>query len=486
MKFEILKAVGERDVIGVGLFEGFGGEDFAVLPEGLRRVAEKAAALEEFKAKKGKKLIVPFVEGKTRYVVLCGLGKREDVTDDERRAAAFDAVRLAASKGLKSVSLALPGADCRFVSRAIAEGSRLACYKFDKYLPRGEDERFEAPDVVGVLGGNERGLAEGSVIGARQCAARDIINEPGNVINPATFEERARQTAAEGKLEITVIQAGELAEKGMNALLSVGQGSAVSPRLIHVTYTPKDSPAATAAIVGKGLTFDSGGLNIKTGDFMRTMKGDKSGACIALGAVAAVAELGLPIKAHAVMTMAENMPDGGSYRPDDIIRAYNGKTIEVDNTDAEGRLALADALTYACERKPDVIVDAATLTGACCVALGGNTGGLFSNNDEYAGQFLGASRRSGERFWRLPIDDDFLRDRIKSKIATVVNSGGRYGGAITAAMFLEHFVAEGTPWMHLDIAPVDILSEPRSYYTFGATAFGLRTIVSWLIDLSEK
>ncbi|GHV57254.1 putative cytosol aminopeptidase [Synergistales bacterium] len=486
MKFEILKAVGEQDVIGIGLFEGFGGGDFAVLPEALRRIAEASASREEFKAKKGKKLTIPFVEGKTRYAVLCGLGKKEDVTDDERRAAAFDVVRLAASKRLKSVSLALPGADDRFVSRAIAEGARLACYNFDKYLPRGDDERMESPDIVGVLGGDERGLGEGSVIGARQCAARDIINEPGNVINPATFEERARRIAAEVKLEVSAIQADELALKGMNALLSVGKGSAVSPRLIHVTYTPKGSPVATIAIVGKGLTFDSGGLNIKTGDFMRTMKGDKSGACITLAAAAAIAELGLPIKAHAIMPMAENMPDGGSYRPDDIIYAYNGKTIEVDNTDAEGRLALADALAYACEQKPDVIVDVATLTGACCVALGGNTGGLFSNNDKYAEQFLGASKRSGERFWRLPIDDEFLRDKIKSKIAAVVNSGGRYGGAITAAMFLEHFVKEGTPWMHLDIAPVDILSEPRSYYTFGATAFSLRTILSWLIDLSEK
>jgi leucyl aminopeptidase len=216
------------------------------------------------------------------------------------------------------------------------------------------------------------------------------------------------------------------------------------------------------------------------------MKGDKTGACVALGAIKAASALKLPIAVHVVIGAAENMPGGNSYRPDDIIKAYNGKTIEVNNTDAEGRVTLADTLAYACEQKPDYIIDIATLTGACAVALGDTTAGLFSNDDKFADAFMSAAAMSGERFWRLPMDDENLRKKLKSPIADLVNSAGRYGGAITAAMFLENFVEHGRPWIHLDIAATDFVKEPYSYYIKGATAYSMRTIATYLIELAER
>ena len=293
----------------------------------------------------------------------------------------------------------------------------------------------------------------------------------------------ANDLALEKGLKINVLDESELAAKGMNALLLVGKGSATPPCLIHLEYTSK-SPAVTVAIVGKGITFDSGGLDIKPADSMLTMKGDKTGACVALGVIKAASELKLPISVHAIIGAAENMPGGNSYRPDDIIRAYNGKTIEINNTDAEGRVTMADTLAYACELKPDNVIDIATLTGACAVALGDTTAGLFTNDDKFGDEFLSAAATSGERFWKLPMDDENLRKKIKSPVADVVNSGGRYGGAITAAMFLENFVEKGRSWIHLDIAATDFVKEPYSYYVKGATAYGLRGIMAWLLNLA--
>jgi leucyl aminopeptidase len=267
----------------------------------------------------------------------------------------------------------------------------------------------------------------------------------------------------------------------MNALLSVGRGSATPPRLIHLTYRPEGESRGTVALVGKGLTFDSGGLSIKPADSMVTMKGDKTGACVVLAAVRIASELKLPVTVHAIMGVAENMPGGGAYRPDDIIRAYNGKTIEVNNTDAEGRLTLADALAYASELTPDVLIDIATLTGACAIALGETTAGLFTNDGPLGDEFLEAAERSGEKFWKLPMDDENLRKKIKSPAADVINSAGRYGGAITAAMFLETFVKKGQPWIHLDIAATDFAKEAYSYYAKGATAFGINSIVGFIL-----
>ncbi len=250
-------------------------------------------------------------------------------------------------------------------------------------------------------------------------------------------------------------------------------------------YKPQN-PVEKIAFVGKGITFDSGGLNIKPSDFMRTMKGDKAGACNVLGLMRAIAKMNLPFEVHGFIGAAENMPGGGAYRPDDIIRLRNGKTVEIDNTDAEGRVTLADVLSYASEQSPSCIIDMATLTGACAVALGEYTAGVFANDDELVSDFLATAKETGERMWQLPIDDERLRKKIKSPVADVVNSAGRYGGAITAAMFLQEFVGEGIKWLHVDMAGTDNTKEEYGYYIKGATGFGVRTCLAWLREKERK
>jgi leucyl aminopeptidase len=471
--------------LGLALFEDFTQEDIAVLPSSIALLVAMQIPRERFTAKKGKTMVVPLVNGDTQCIALAGLGDRSTVRMDDYRRAVYQIVRLAASRGAASVSLSVPEASVRLVSRSIGEAVALACYRFEKYHAADEEDTFAVPEMTTVLCGDLDGLEEGWTIGAAQCYARDLANEPGNVINPAALEDKARELAESNGLKIKVLDAEALAREGMNALLSVGQGSKTPPRLIHLEYAPEGA-AARVAIVGKGITFDSGGLDIKPADSMLTMKGDKTGACVAMGAIKAASELKLPINVCAIIGAAENMPGGGAYRPDDVIRAYNGKTIEINNTDAEGRVTLADTLAYACEQRPDRVIDIATLTGACAVALGDTTAGLFTNDDAFADEFLSAAATTGERFWKLPMDDENLRKKIKSPIADVINSAGRYGGAITAAMFLENFVQKGKPWIHLDIAATDFVKEPYSYYIKGATAYGMRSVVTYLLELARK
>lgn len=488
MKFEISKdaiRIADAGLLGLALYEDFTEEDLSPLPRGLAQTVSQLVKREKYKAKSGKVFEMPVADGQARAVVLVGLGDKEKAAPDDYRKAAFEIVRRAASRGVESVFLGIPGAECASRSFCIGEGATLAGYRFEKYHEKDEDDRFAVPEAVFVPEGHEEGLERGRVVALGQCCARDVANEPGNVVNPETFEKLARELAEAKGFSCTVLQAGELKEKGMNALLAVGQGSATQPRLIHLTYTPGCEPKSTLALVGKGVTFDSGGLSLKPADSMVTMKGDKTGACVVLGVICAAAELSLPVKIHAIVGAAENMPGGASFRPDDVIRAYNGKTIEVNNTDAEGRLTLADALAYACEQKPDAVIDIATLTGACAVALGENTAGLFTNDDEFADKFLKAAEREGERFWKMPMDDERLREKLKSPIADLVNSAGRYGGAITAAMFLEKFVDAKIPWIHLDIAATDFAKEPYSYYTKGATGFGARALAAFVLECAE-
>ncbi|MDR1515562.1 MAG: leucyl aminopeptidase [Synergistaceae bacterium] len=493
MKFEVLSdspRVSGRKVLGIALFEDFARSDLDVIPSSLAVLTWMSMPRENFKAKKDSVLVIPLADGEVRHIIIFGLGKRGEAAPDDYRKAAYSITRHAAAKGADTVALAIPGAEDRTISRCIGEGAALAAYRFEKYHEPDPEDVFAVPAYIDVLRGNVDGLEEGRIMANGQCYARDLANEPGNVINPAVLEDSARALAAEKGLAISVLHADELKKRGMNALLSVGSGSATPPRLIHLTYEPVAAGSAkpaksSIAIVGKGLTFDSGGLSLKPADSMLTMKGDKTGACVALGTIKAASELGLPIKLHVIIGAAENMPSGSAYRPDDVIKAYNGKTIEVNNTDAEGRLTLADALAYACEQKPDAVIDIATLTGACAVALGDTTAGLFSNDDKLAQEMLDASAASGEPFWRLPMTDPNLRKKLKSPIADLVNSAGRYGGAITAAMFLENFVEKGIPWCHLDIAATDFVKEPYSYYIKGASAFGIRSILTCLIGRAK-
>ena len=488
MKFEIIKSdsrIGGRHVLGIALYEGFTAKDLSPLPSSIALLVEMFISRENFKGKKGSTLIVPLASSDTKCVALAGLGPQDEAGTDDFRLASYKICRTAAEKGGSTVSMAIPGASERVVSRAIGEGAALACYRFEKYRSRDEDDRFAAVEQTAVIGGDFKALTEGYTIGVCQSFSRDLANEPGNVINPAALAEIAASLAAEKGLKITVMDESKLAAKGMNALLAVGAGSVSKPRLIHLEYKPV-SPVRTVALVGKGVTFDSGGLNIKPSEHMTTMKGDKTGACAVLGAIKAAAELELPVTVHAIIGAAENMPGGGAYRPDDVIRAYNGKTIEINNTDAEGRVTMADTLSYACGLKPDCVIDIATLTGACAIALGETTAGLFTNDGKLGDEFLEAANTSGERFWKLPMNDENLRKKLKSPIADVINACGRYGGAITAAMFLESFVEKGTPWIHLDIAATDHVDKPYSYYIKGATGYGMRAITTFLLAIAER
>lgn len=438
---------------------------------------------ENFKAKAASTLKIPVNHESIKYVVLHGLGDKKEGLQENIREGSFIISRTAASKKCSSVYLSMPETGERVSSRSAAEGAVLGCYSFDKYLTQEEGEKLISPDTFYIVNADPKGLTEGEILGEAQCYTRDIANEPGNIVTPEVLAEKAASLAKDLGLKCEIWDEVRILKEKMGAYYAVSKGSANCPRFIVLTWSPKGECKGHIAFVGKGLTFDSGGLDIKPSDYMTTMKGDKSGACAVLGAIKAVALLELPWKVTAIIAAAENMPGGNAYRPDDILRARNGKTIEVNNTDAEGRLTLADALSFASELKPDKILDIATLTGACAVALGTNTGGLFTNNNTFGEEVLRAAEITGERFWKLPIDDQVLMKTIKSPVADLVNSGGRYGGAITAAMFLEAFVAKDIPWVHLDIAAADFIKEERSYYAKGASGFGMRTLATLIMSM---
>ncbi len=471
-------------IMGIFLYE----DDFSnleVLKE-KRPLIEKLLEMESFKGKEDTvvKLLIPFESDSVKILYVSGLGKKKDKTtiDNYRRSSALISKRAKKDK-VKEITLYAGEKLDYETSMAITEGFILGSYSFKKYKTKNEDEG--QVESVNIYGADEKGIKIGKILAQAQNFARDLVNEPGNVINPITFAELAQKVAQEYGLECTVYDEKQIQEMGMMALWSVGKGSATPPRFVHLVYRPSEEAKDKVAIVGKGLTFDSGGLNIKTGDYMRTMKMDKSGACVMLGIMKAIAQLKPNIEVHGIAALAENMPSGTAYRPDDIIRALNGKTIEVDNTDAEGRITLADALSYASRLKPSIIIDLATLTGACVVALGEYTAGLFSNDENLANDLLKISKKTGERLWQLPLDDKKLREKIKKGPADVVNSGGRYGGAITAAMFLEEFVDEGIKWAHIDIAGPAYMKEEYGYYTKEGTGFGLRTCVNFILSLNE-
>ncbi len=452
------------------------------LGRGISNKVRKALQVEGFKGKEGQVGKIPLPGQRVELVYVVGLGKKEKVDLDTLRRAGAVAVKKLKKDEVEETVLVPPKIN-EGISQALTEGVILGDYSFDKYRTKRE-ERKEIKKVL-IHQGDERSIRVGRIIAEAQNYVRDLVNEPGNVINPITLAEEAKRLAKEHRLKCKVYDEKEIQEMGMLALWSVGKGSSTPPRFIHLTYRPR-KPKERIVLVGKGLTFDSGGLNIKPGDYMRTMKMDKSGACAVLGIMKIVAQLKPDVEVHGIIGAAENMPSGTAYRPDDIIRAKNGKYIEIDNTDAEGRVTLADALSYASELKPSKIIDLATLTGACMVALGEYTAGLFTNSKRFAEDVKRIAKETGERIWELPMDDERLRKKIKKGPADVVNTGGRYGGAITAAMFLEEFVGEGIEWVHLDIAGPAWSKEDYGYYTKGGTGFGVRTCAEYILRLGKR
>ena len=454
---------------------------------------QRQCEMGKFSGKKDQMLRLFFPDSQFSQLFAVGMGPRDKATPETWRRAAAEAVRGARRAEVRELVLLAPQAQEPLVAQALAEEALLANDPTRTYQTAKKDKEssVDSPaekngtdplETILLADGHAEGLGRGTVLAESQIFTRALANEPGNVINPQTLAERAQALAQEEGLTCEVWDEAQIQQKGLEALWSVGKGSATPPRLIHLSYVPKEGkPRKKIALVGKGLTFDSGGLSLKPADSMRTMKGDKSGACAVLGALRGIARLKPDIEVHAFIGAAENMPDGKSYRPDDILRTYKGKTIEVDNTDAEGRITLADTLALASEIAPDAMVDIATLTGACGVALGDYTAGLFSSDDRLAEALQIASRETGERVWRLPLDDEMLKKKIKSSVADLLNSGGRQGGAITAAMFLQEFVPPEISWAHIDIAAVDFYKEPFGYYPKGASGFGTRLLLSYLL-----
>ncbi len=454
----------------------------------------------EFKATTGETLLLhgPAHTAAERLVII-GLGKVKSLTPHEVRKGAGTAVRFAKARGLRELAISFPEdhalddehldtLPCELTARALAEGALVADFDIDIYRSDRKDQSLRTLTVLSTeaerksQGEMQHGFDEGVIVGEAQNFTRSLVNEPGNVLTPTELGKRAAAMASEVGLTCEVHSTDKLHELGMGAFAAVAQGSSEPPALIVMRYEPATPPAADAPVlglVGKGITFDTGGISIKPAENMDKMKYDMAGAAAMLGAMRAVAQLKPAVRVLCIVCSAENMPDARAYKPGDVLTAMSGKTIEVLNTDAEGRLVLADGLHYAQQLGATRLINAATLTGAIGVALGLLNAGLFSNDDRTAEQFLDTTALSGEKFWRLPCTDDY-RDQIKSSIADITNTGNsRYGGAITAAMFLKEFVGE-TPWIHLDIAGTAWIDTDKAWQGKGPSGVAVRSITEWV------
>ena len=414
---------------------------------------------------------------KAKRMVLAGGGKREKFDPSELRKLIGAVVRALKSKGIRSITLSLDEAfrSDDFVASAV-EGAVLADLENDRYKT---DPKKNEKQVVSfaVLCGSQAGLDRGRIVAEAQNFTRDLANEPANVLTPTLLAERARQMASEFGLECEVLDQDRMRQLGMGALLGVAQGSAEPPALIVIRYQPAGAPKSKdhLGLIGKGVTFDTGGISIKPSDGMEKMRYDMAGGAAVLGAMRAIAQIKPAIAVTALVPAVENMPGSKAQRPGDIVTSLSGKTVEVLNTDAEGRLILIDALTYAQRLGCTHMVDAATLTGAIVVALGSVNIGAFTNNEAFLNKLLAAAKAEGEKTWQLPMDEEY-KELLKSSFADLHNIGGRSGGSITAAWFIRDFVGE-TPWIHLDIAGTAWLDDAKPYMAKGATGVGLRTFV---------
>ena len=417
-----------------------------------------------------------------RRLFFFGLGNADDLTPARLRGFAAQAARAANVAKARSLAIATPFKVDASGARALAEGIALGSYRFTKYLTGDRKPKNEITTATvlakGKLDATKKAVDLGLRIGACICHARDIVNEPANELTPAALAADARKMARSHNLTCAVFNRNALEQMGMNLLLAVARGSANEPCLIHLKYTPASESEKRLVIVGKGLTFDSGGLCIKQANSMSDMKCDMAGAANVIGFMEAVSVLAPDVEVHGVIGAAENMPDGNAYRPGDIVRSLIGKTVEVVNTDAEGRLVLADALAYARKLEPTLLLCNATLTGACVVALGQRCSAYYSTDEQWATEFAEAAKESGEQFWRLPLLED-MRERLKSNVADLKHTGDRWGGSISAALFLTEFVGD-VPFIHCDIAGTAFTEKPYGIYPKGATGHGVLALLQFL------
>lgn len=422
---------------------------------------------------------------KAPRLLVVGAGPEKELTPARLRSVIATGAR-AVAQNAKSAAVVLPSDEEDL--RTVGEGIGLGVYRFTKYFTGDRRPKTELAKLLISQPASKptpaakKSLALGLELAAAVCLARDAVNEPPNVLIPETLAKIARQIAQAHQLKIKVLDKKGILAAGMNLHYAVGQGSSNEPRFIHLTYAPRKKKKKLV-FVGKGLTFDSGGLCIKPAPGMGEMKSDMGGAAAVLGLMAAVGTLRPDIEVHGIVGAAENMPDGEAYRPADVFTSLDGKTVEIINTDAEGRLVLADALAYATRLKPDVIVDAATLTGAALIALGKSCSAFYTGDDALAGAVESAARSAGESFWRMPLLDE-LAEGLKSDIADLKHTGDRYGGSITAALFLREFVGK-VPWVHCDIAGPVLSDRAKGVLPKGGTGHAVLTFTNLVEGLAR-
>jgi leucyl aminopeptidase len=487
----------KADAIVVNLFEGVehpGGATGAV-DKSLDGAITKLIEQGEIKGKLNEVSIIHSI-GKVpaRIVAVAGLGKQSDFTLDKLRALAAEFCRSLRRLNCRRIATIVHGAGIGGVgpeaaSQAITEGSLLGLYRFQKHITKApENQDIEEFVIVerdaAKSAALEQGCKKGRIIAEAANLARDWINEPANYMTPSDMAKVAEKLAKTHRLGLTILDREQMEKEGMGSLLGVAQGSRQSPKLIVLNYKGDKTSSNALCFVGKGITFDSGGISIKPSEGMAEMKGDMAGAAAVMAALSAIAQLKPKVNVAAIMPATENLPGGHAVKPGDILKAINGKTIEVVNTDAEGRLILADALGYAVKQGFSPLVDVATLTGACHIALGDICSGVFGNAQELIDKVIEAGNEAGERLWQMPMYEEY-KEQNKSDVADIKNSGGRWGGAITAAQFLAEFVGD-TPWVHIDIAGTFFREKERGYLLKGATGVTVRTLVNLAVASAKQ
>ena len=471
------------DVLVVGLLKDDASGSRGNLEQ---RFSGLGSALEqqEFKAKSGEQVVFNLLadQGPRRLVVL-GLGEPESFTlNGLRNAAAKGAKASSGCTGTLGLMLPWDGFEPAAAAAAAAEAVRLALYADQRFRKEPEPRRMPGNlELIGLPSAAATGLSSVDADCAGVELARQLVAAPPNELTPKVLADTAEQLAKDHNLELTVLERSDCEARRMGAYLSVSQGSDLDPKFIHLIYRPAGEVKRRLALVGKGLTFDSGGYNLKVGAAqIDMMKFDMGGSAAVLGAMRSIAERRpAGVEVHMVVAACENMINGSAVHPGDIVTAADGTSIEINNTDAEGRLTLADALLFACEQQPDAVVDLATLTGACVIALGDEMAGFWSNDEALAEGLQGAAETACEGLWRMPLRQSY-KEGLKSKLADLKNTGPRPGGSITAALFLQHFVAKGTAWAHIDIAGTVWSDKGRGADPAGATGYGVRTLVNWV------
>ena len=448
------------DILVVNQFEG---------EKTTEELANKYAIDEDkFEGKFGKTYLLPtYGKQAARKILVLGLGKKEELNTDKFRIAVYKAVKKAMQMEAKKIAFEFTGIDFNWAEQFVY-GSYMADYSFDKYKTK-KDKKVEEIYV----NCDETLLRRAEIVAAGMKLTRDLANEPAQFATPSKLAEIALGLG----LDTKVYEKEDCEKMGMGAYLAVAKGSSQPPKFIHMKYTCPN-PRKKIAIIGKGITFDSGGLDIKPPSSMLTMRDDMSGAACVLGIMSKINELKPDVEVHGIIAACENMPGCSAYKPGDILTAKNGKTIEVDNTDAEGRLTLADALCFACEQGVDEVIDIATLTGACMVALGNVAAGIVGNDCDMVHNVINAAKEVGERYWELPMYEEY-KESLKSEVADMQNTGSRWGGASTAGLFLKEFVKDAK-WAHIDIAGVAFMDKPMNEFIKGATGAGVRALINYI------